>query len=255
LTSPQIRFEEVSLSFGGAKGRATLQVLNRVSFDVAVGEFICIIGPSGCGKSTLLSLLAGYLAPSAGHILVGGRTVTAPGSDRVMVFQNTTLFPWLTAGENIAYGLRLRTNRGKAADWRARVSELLALVGLDGFESHYPAELSGGMRQRVEIARALAVDPEIMLMDEPLGALDALTRLSMQNELIQIWQETRKSILFVTHDINEATVMADRIIVMGARPSSVREEIRVDLPRPRHRDDPTLGALSRRIANLLGVAI
>jgi NitT/TauT family transport system ATP-binding protein len=255
LASVQISFRDVSLAFGNAMGRGTLQVLDGVDFDVRAGEFVCIIGPSGCGKTTLLSLLAGYMRPTAGKMLVHGTAVTAPDSDRVMVFQSTTLFPWLTAGANIAYGLRLRRNRAKSSDWRGRVGELLRLVGLEGFENHFPSELSGGMRQRVEIARALAVDPEILLMDEPMGALDALTRLSMQAELIRIWQETRKTILFVTHDIDEAIIMADRIIVMTARPSRIKEKITVDLPRPRHRDDPKLCALSRHIGNLLGVAI
>ena len=255
VNSAQICFQDVSLTFTSAAGRGTLQVLRGVNFDVASGEFICVIGPSGCGKSTLLSLAAGYMRPTGGTVLVDGKPIVGPGSDRVMVFQTSTLFPWLTAAGNVAYGLRLRTNRTKSADWRSKVVELLHLVGLDGFENHYPAELSGGMRQRVEIARALAVDPEILLMDEPMSALDALTRITMQAELIRIWEKTRKTVVFVTHDIDEAIIMADRILVMQSRPSAVREEIRVDLPRPRHRDDPQLGRLSRHIASLLGVTI
>ncbi len=252
--SAQVCFKEVALAFGKAKGRGALQVLGGVNFRVAAGEFICIIGPSGCGKSTLLSLLAGYIQPTSGTVLVHGIPVAAPGSDRVMVFQASALFPWLTAAGNVGYGLRLRSNRAKTRSWRDDVAQLLHLVGLDGFENHFPVELSGGMRQRVEIARALAVNPEMLLMDEPMSALDALTRITMQTELIRIWQETRKTVVFVTHDIDEAIIMADRILVMGPRPSVVKEEIRVDLPRPRHRDDPKLGALSRHIANLLGVA-
>jgi NitT/TauT family transport system ATP-binding protein len=253
--SPQIRFEQVSLAFANALGRGLLLVLDRVNFDVHRGEFICIIGPSGCGKSTLLSLLAGHLKPNAGRILVGGVPVAGPSSDRVMVFQNAALFPWFTAGDNVAYGMRLAANRDKAGDGKANVDALLELVGLSGFSRHYPFELSGGMRQRVEIARALAVDPDILLMDEPLGALDALTRLTMQGELVRIWRNTAKTILFVTHDIDEAIMMADRIIVMTGRPARVKEEITVGLPRPRHRDDAKVGSLSRRIANLLGVTI
>jgi NitT/TauT family transport system ATP-binding protein len=255
LTSVQISFRDVSLAFGSAAGRDRLRVLDGIDFAVEAGEFVCIIGPSGCGKTTLLSLLAGYIRPTAGEMLVDGAPVAAPGSDRVMVFQSATLFPWLTAGANIAYGLRLRRNRGKSPDWRARVNELLRLAGLEGFEHHFPSELSGGMRQRVEIARALAVDPAILLMDEPMGALDALTRLTMQAELIRIWRRTRKTILFVTHDIDEALIMADHIVVLTARPSRIQEKITVELPRPRHRDDPRLCALSRHIGNLLGVAI
>jgi NitT/TauT family transport system ATP-binding protein len=251
----QIRFNNVSLSFATSKRRGVLAVLEHVDFAVRSGEFICVIGPSGCGKSTLLSLLAGYMQPSGGTILLHGKPIANPGPDRVMVFQSSTLFPWLTAAGNVAYGLRLRANRAKVRDWSLQVGELLRLVGLGGFEQHYPSELSGGMCQRVEIARALAVDPETLLMDEPLGALDALTRLTMQGELIRIWQETRKTIVFVTHDIDEALIMADRILVMRPRPSSVQEEICIDIPRPRHRDHPKLVAMSRHIANLLGVSI
>ncbi len=250
---PPIRFERVSLTFGNVGRRSALKVLDRVNCDVDAGEFLSIIGPSGCGKSTLLSLVAGYIKPSDGRVLVHGKPVAGPGSDRVMVFQSPALFPWLTAAQNVAYGLRLAANRGKARDPKATVAQLLELVGLTGFSEHYPLELSGGMRQRVEIARALAVEPDILLMDEPLGALDALTRRTMQGELIRIWQETGKTILFVTHDIEEAIVMADRVIIMSARPAFVQEEIRIDLPRPRHRDDTRVGSLSRRIAALLGV--
>jgi NitT/TauT family transport system ATP-binding protein len=252
---PQVRFKGVSLAFGNALGRGRLQVLEGVDFDVRCGEFVCIIGPSGCGKSTILSLLAGYLKPNCGQVLVRGEPVAGPASDRVMVFQSAALFPWFTVADNVAYGLRLAANRNKAVARETYVDTLVNLVGLKGFERHYPFELSGGMRQRVEIARALAVNPDILLMDEPLGALDALTRLTMQVELIRIWRETAKTILFVTHDIDEAIIMADRIVVMTSRPAKVKDEITVDLPRPRRRDDPKVGKLSRRIANQLGVAI
>ena len=252
--SPQIRFNQVSHDFGNTLSHGALQVLDGVDFDICAGQFTCIIGPSGCGKSTILSLLAGYLKPNLGKVLVRGVPVAGPASDRVMVFQSAALFPWFTVVDNVAYGLRLAANRNKAGDREATVDALLHLVGLNGFERHYPFELSGGMRQRVEIARALAVNPDILLMDEPLGALDALTRLTMQAELIRIWKETAKTILFVTHDIDEAIIMADRVIVMTSRPSRVQEEITVDIPRPRRRGDPKVVVLSRRIANLLGVA-
>jgi ABC-type nitrate/sulfonate/bicarbonate transport system ATPase subunit len=248
-----IKFENVALNFDSALSISTLPVLERMDFGISCGEFVCVIGPSGCGKSTLLALLAGYLKPSSGRILVHGKPVVAPGSDRVMVFQSAALFPWYTAADNIAYGLRLVANKAKSHERDRMVNELLDLVGLRGFERHYPSELSGGMRQRVEIARALAVGPEILLMDEPLGALDALTRRSMQSELIRIWQNTQQTVLFVTHDIDEAIVLADRILVMGPRPSFVREEIRIDLSRPRHRHDSRVAAFSRQIAGLLGV--
>jgi len=249
---PQIRFDQVSLAFGNTLGHGVVQVLDRVDFAIRAGQFVCIIGPSGCGKSTILSL-AGYLRPTVGQIVVRDAPVVGPASDRVMVFQSGALFPWYTAADNVAYGLRVAANRNRVSSRNTNVDELLDLVGLKGFDRHYPFELSGGMRQRVEIARALAVNPDILLMDEPLGALDALTRLTMQAELIRIWKETAKTILFVTHDIDEAIILADRVIVLTARPSRVREEIALELPRPRHRDDPKVAALSRRIANLLGV--
>lgn len=250
-----IDFENVSLSFSGSGSRGALDVLSQVNLTIRNGEFICVIGPSGCGKSTLLSLLAGFLHPTSGRVLVRGEQVQSPGSDRVMVFQNSSLFPWLTVFDNIEYGLKLRVNREKSSDIAQKVSQLITLVNLRGFERHYPHELSGGMRQRVEIARALAVDPDMLLMDEPLGALDALTRIGMQSELIRIWQETQKTVMFVTHDIDEAVIMADRVIVMSSRPASIREDIPIDFPRPRHRDDIRVSRLSKHIATLLGVTI
>jgi NitT/TauT family transport system ATP-binding protein len=251
----QVQFKDVSVVFRNSVSRPPLAVLDGITLDIRRSEFVCIIGPSGCGKSTLLSLLAAYASPTTGEILVNGSPVRSPGSDRVMVFQSAALFPWLTAEQNVAYGLRLKANRVKSGDWQGKVIELFKLVGLQGFEHHYPIELSGGMRQRVEVARALAVNPEILLMDEPLGALDALTRLTMQSELTRIWQQTRKTILFVTHDIEEAVVLADRVIVMTSRPATVKKEITIDLPRPRQRDDAAVRTLSRRIANLLGVSL
>lgn len=252
-TSTQICFEHVSLTFTNTGSRGELHVLADVNLRITSGEFICVIGASGCGKSTLLSLLAGFFKPTQGRVLVNGELVEQPGSDRAMVFQNSSLFPWLTVAGNIAYGLRLNANRNKAHNINNKVTELIDLVGLAGFAAHYPHELSGGMRQRVEIARALAVDPDILLMDEPLGALDALTRLSMQAELIRIWHETGKTVLFVTHDIEEAIVMADRIVVMSQRPARISEDIYVDIPRPRRRDNPQVTILFKRIAALLGV--
>jgi NitT/TauT family transport system ATP-binding protein len=252
---PAIRFDGVELAFPRNGRREALRVLGGIDLAIAEGEFTAIIGPSGCGKSTLLAMLAGYLAPSAGGIFLRDREIDGPGPDRVMVFQQPTLFPWLTAAGNIRYGLRLAANRRLAADAAGKVEALLDLVGLGGFAAHYPAELSGGMRQRVEIARALAVEPLVLLMDEPLGALDALTRLAMQREIIRIWEETKKTVLLVTHDIDEAVIMADRIVVLSQRPSVVKEVIEVRLPRPRHRDDPAVASVSRRVATLLDVTI
>jgi NitT/TauT family transport system ATP-binding protein len=243
--------ERAALTFAGASGREPVGVLKDVNLEVSAGEFVSIVGPSGCGKSTLLALVAGYLAPSSGRMLFDGKPINGPGRERMMVFQQPALFPWRTAAENVAYGLKLRANRGVCACVDQRVAVLLDLVQLTGFARHYPSELSGGMRQRLEIARALAVDPRLLLMDEPLGALDALTRRTMQREVLRIWAETRKTILFVTHDIDEAVLLSDRIYAMAARPSSVREVVEVALPRPRHREDPEFVRLSRHLSSLL----
>jgi len=246
-----VRFEGAALTFPGTSGREPLGVLKDVELEVSAGEFVSIIGPSGCGKSTLLALVAGYLAPSSGRVLFDGKPINGPGRERMMVFQQPALFPWLTAAENVAYGLKLKANRGVCTCVEERVTVLLDLVQLAGFSRHYPSELSGGMRQRLEIARALAVDPQLLLMDEPLGALDALTRRTMQREVLRIWAETRKTILFVTHDIDEAVLLSDRIYAMAARPSTVREVVEITLPRPRHREDPEIARLSRHLSSLL----
>jgi NitT/TauT family transport system ATP-binding protein len=246
-----VRFDRVALTFPGGSGRDPVEVIRELDLDVRAGEFVAIIGPSGCGKSTLLSLLAGYLAPSAGQVRFRGKPISGPGRERMMVFQQPALFPWLTTAENVAYGLKLKANRGNGRNVKETVAAMLQLVQLDGFARHYPSDLSGGMRQRLEIARALAVDPQVLLMDEPLAALDALTRRRMQREVLQIWEKTRKTILFVTHDIDEAVVMADRIVVMAQRPTFVLEIEEVTLPRPRLREDPEVGKIAQRLSALL----
>lgn len=250
-TEPLIHFDAVSLQFAGLGNRAPLEVLQALSFEVAAGEFVAIIGPSGCGKSTLLSLLAGYMRPTGGTVLFAGAPVERPGRRRMMVFQQPALFPWLTVRANVAFGLTLQANREVGTNVRERVEEMLQLVQLDSFAHHYPSELSGGMRQRLEIARALAVNPDVLLMDEPLGALDALTRRRMQDEILRIWQQTGKTVLFVTHDIEEALLLADRVLVMAPRPTSIREITQVDLPRPRRRDDPAVTHLAAHLGSLL----
>jgi ABC-type nitrate/sulfonate/bicarbonate transport system ATPase subunit len=246
-----VRLESVALTFSGNSHREPVNVLQDLGLEVGNGEFVSLIGPSGCGKSTLLSLVAGYLAPTSGRVLFEGKAISGPGRERMMVFQQPTLFPWFTAAESIAYGLKLRANRGACPDVAAKVNNLLDLVQLTGFSRHYPGELSGGMQQRLQIARALAVEPRLLLMDEPLGALDALTRRTMQREVLRIWAETRKTILFVTHDIDEAVILSDRIYAMAPRPSTVREVVEIALPRPRHRDDPEIARISRHLAALL----
>ena len=246
-----VRFDRVALTFPGGSGRDPVEVIRELDLDVRAGEFVAIIGPSGCGKSTLLSLLAGYLAPSAGEVRFRGKPISGPGRERMMVFQQPALFPWLTTAGNVAYGLKLKANRGNGRNVKETVAAMLQLVQLDGFARHYPSDLSGGMRQRLEIARALAVDPQVLLMDEPLAALDALTRRRMQREVLHIWEKTRKTILFVTHDIDEAVVMADRIVVMAQRPTFVVEIEEVTLPRPRLREYPEVGKIAHRLSALL----
>jgi NitT/TauT family transport system ATP-binding protein len=213
----------------------TLRVFDNVSFSVHEGEFVCIIGPSGCGKSTLLNLAAGLDQTSGGAVYVDGRQVFGPGLDRGVVFQEFALMPWLTVAGNIEFGLR---SKGvPAAERRSAVQRYIDLVGLSGFETFHPYRLSGGMRQRVGLARALAIEPSVLLMDEPFGALDAQTRESMQKALGDIWQSTKKTVLFITHDIREAIYLAERVLVMSGRPATISLELNVELPFPRNRHD------------------
>lgn len=205
--------------------------LDRTSFKVKEGEFITILGPSGCGKSTILRIVAGLEEPSSGHVYLDGHEVKGPGPDRGMVFQSYTLYPWLNVEDNIAFGLKLKGTSQKKCKEVAQ--HYLELIGLNGFEKHYPIQLSGGMKQRVAIARALANDPEILLMDEPFGALDAQTRSIMQEILLKAWEESKKTILFITHDVEESIFLADSVYVMTARPGRLKENIPVNLPRPR----------------------
>lgn len=226
--------------------------LSGVNVDVEKGEFVTIVGPSGCGKSTLLLSIDGLLPHADGEILIGGKPVTGPGKDRALVFQEFALMPWRTNECNTWFGLELQ---GEKKDTLRQVADhFLKLVGLKSFKQSYPHQLSGGMRQRVGIARALAVDPEILLMDEPFGALDAQTREIMQSELLKIWEENRKTVFFVTHGIDEAIYLADKIVVMSARPGRVKEIIDVKLPRPRGlevKDTSDFGKLRRHIWKLL----
>jgi NitT/TauT family transport system ATP-binding protein len=227
---PKLQLRDITMTFRARRGGQIIAVDN-LSLDVAEREFITIVGPSGCGKSTLLRVVAGLVRPARGDVLLDGREITGPGADRGMVFQSYTLFPWLTVQGNVEFGPRLK--HMPAAE-RARLArEYIELVGLQDFERSYPKELSGGMMQRVAIARALANDPEVLLMDEPFGALDAQTRSIMQELLVTIWQRTPKTILFVTHDIDEALFLGDRVYVMTARPGRIKQVMDVHLPRPR----------------------
>jgi len=208
-----------------------LVALDNVNVQVADKKFVAVVGPSGCGKTTFIKIVDGLIKPTAGQIRIDGKPVRGPGIDRAMVFQEPCLLPWRTVYRNVMYGLECQ--RRDSAASRARARELIKLVGLGNFESHYPHELSGGMQQRCNLARALAVDPEILIMDEPFAALDAQTRELMQDELLRVWREARKTVLFVTHQINEAVYLADQVVVFSARPGSIREVVDIDLPRPR----------------------
>jgi len=227
-------------------------VLRDINLTVDEGEFICLLGPSGCGKSTLLNIIAGFDSATTGAVSLDGRCVIGPGSDRVMFFQdaNAALFPWMTAEDNVGFGLRMQGLNSRQR--RDRVDKYLAMVGLSAHRKKFPAQLSGGMRQRIQIASGLAIDPLIMLMDEPFGALDALTRRRMHQELLHIWESTHKTIIFVTHDIGESITLADRVAVMGQPPAATfREVIPIHLGRPRDPTDPEFGRLFRMIEALL----
>jgi ABC-type nitrate/sulfonate/bicarbonate transport system ATPase subunit len=206
-----------------------VRVLEDIDLDVREGEFVCILGPSGCGKSTLLNIVAGFLFPTSGSVRIDGEEVRGPDPRRIFVFQERGVFPWLTVEGNIGFGLA----RHPRTEREARIGHYVRLVGLEGFERAYPHELSGGMKQRVEVARALAVDPDMLYLDEPFGALDSITRLEMRRELLRIWQAERKTILFVTHDIEESVQLADRVVVLSARPARIRRIVEIDLPHPR----------------------
>ena len=230
--------------------RQTVEALSDVDFTVPTGEFVCIVGSSGCGKTTLLRTIAGLEPRTEGQIRINGERVDGPGTDRGMVFQEYGLFPWLTVQENVCFGLERQGMSRATCDDRCR--EMINLVGLEGFEDAYPNELSGGMKQRVAVARALAVDPEILLLDEPFGSIDAQTRERLQVELLDIWAETGKTVLFVTHEIHEAVVLADRVIVMGGDHGRVREIVDLDLPRPRSLTDSVFADYVERIRSLIG---
>jgi NitT/TauT family transport system ATP-binding protein len=227
LQQAKLKAEHVHTVF--TRDGKTTPVLEDISLEVADGEFVCLLGPSGCGKSTLLSTMAGFLSPTSGEIQIDGEVVRGPDPRRIFVFQERGVFPWLTVEGNIAFGLFHLTS----AERKQRVTHYIRMVGLEGFEKAYPPALSGGMKQRLEVARALAVNPDMLFLDEPFGALDSITRLVMRGELLRIWEAERKTIIFVTHDIDEAVQLADRVVVMSARPAAIQQIVKIDIPHPR----------------------
>jgi NitT/TauT family transport system ATP-binding protein len=235
MKTEQIKINHVFKIFK-TQDQKDVVALKDIELSINEGEFVCLLGPSGCGKSTLLNAIAGFSLPTNGDITVDQKLVTAPGPERGMVFQEYALFPWMTVEENIVFGLKIKKMSPEFIE--KKCDELLEKLKLSEFRNRYPKDLSGGMRQRVAIARVLALDPPIMLMDEPFGALDALTRRSLQDELLKIWSETRKTVVFVTHSMEEAIYLADRIIVMTYRPGTIKKDIQVDIDRPRNPSDP-----------------
>lgn len=240
----KVRFSNINHHFGSTR------VLDRIDLDVEEGEFVCILGPSGCGKSTLLNIVGGFVKPSEGEVRIDDEPVTGPDPRRIFVFQERGVFPWLDVEQNISFGLFKLSD----AEQRRRIDHYVQLVGLKGFEHAYPRELSGGMKQRLEVARALAVNPDVLYLDEPFGALDSITRLQMRRELLRIWQAERKTILFVTHDIDESVQLADRVVVMSQRPARIQRIVTIDIPHPRDLSDPRYIALRDSIFGEIGLA-
>jgi NitT/TauT family transport system ATP-binding protein len=230
-------------------GDGSIPVLENINLSVKEGEFVCIVGPSGCGKSTILNIIGGFLKPSRGEARVDGQIVTGPDPKRVFIFQENSTFPWLTVEENIGFGLLKKTEKER----QERVKHYINMVGLTGFEKSYPRELSGGMKQRAEIARALAANPDVLYMDEPFGALDFLTRLRMRAELVQIWQREKKTVIFVTHDVEESVQLSDRVVVMNQRPATISSIVDIPLDRPRNIDSPEYIALRDHIFQIMGL--
>ncbi len=244
----KLKAEHIVTAF--SRDGVTTQVLNDINLEVMEAEFVCLLGPSGCGKSTLLSTMAGFLSPTSGAIRIDGEIVHGPDPRRIFVFQERGVFPWLTVEGNIAFGLYnlARNERDQ------RVAHYIKMVGLTGFEKAFPAALSGGMKQRLEVARALAVNPDMLFLDEPFGALDSITRLTMRAELLRIWEAERKTIIFVTHDIDEAVQLADRVVVMSARPATIQQIVNVDIAHPRDISSARYLELREGIFEQIGLA-
>jgi NitT/TauT family transport system ATP-binding protein len=248
VSTPKLRLDHVRKVF--ERDGKSITVLEDLNLDVADGEFICIVGPSGCGKSTLLNLLGGFVSPSSGVIVVDGEPVLGPDPRRILVFQERGVFPWLTVEGNIGFGL----SHLSSAERQLRINHYVQMVRLQGFEHSYPSDLSGGMQQRLQVARALAVNPDILYLDEPFGALDSVTRTIMRRELLRIWQTERRTILFVTHDIDEAVQLADRVVILSSRPAKIEDVLTIDIAHPRNISSPRYLELRDQLLNRVGLA-
>jgi NitT/TauT family transport system ATP-binding protein len=227
-----------------------IAALEDINLDISDGEFVCLVGPSGCGKSTLLNAMGGFLSPTTGSVAIDGEIVTGPNPRRILVFQEHGVFPWLTVEGNIGFGL----SKLLPSEREQRVAHYIEMVRLQGFEKAYPSDLSGGMKQRLQVARALAVNPDVLFLDEPFGSLDSITRVIMRGELLRIWQTEQRTILFVTHDIDEAVQLADRVVVLSSRPARVRDILTVDIPHPRNISSPRYLELRDELLKLIGLA-
>ena len=228
----------------------SVAALEDINLDISDGEFICLVGPSGCGKSTLLNAMGGFLSPTSGSVTIDGEAVTGPDQRRILVFQEHGVFPWLTVEGNIGFGL----SKLSRSEREKRIAHYIEMVRLQGFEKAYPSDLSGGMKQRLQVARALAVNPDVLLLDEPFGSLDSITRVIMRGELLRIWQTERRTILFVTHDIDEAVQLADRVVVLSSRPAKIQDILTVDIPHPRNISSPRYLELRDELLKLIGLA-
>jgi ABC-type nitrate/sulfonate/bicarbonate transport system ATPase subunit len=248
VAAMKLRAEQLCAAF--ERDSKSVSVLEDITFDISDGEFICIVGRSGCGKSTLLNVLAGFLAPTSGSVIIDGEPVHGPDPRRILVFQEHGVFPWLTVEGNIGFGL----SKLPRAEREHRVAHYVQMIGLQGFERTYPSDLSGGMKQRLQVARALAVNPDILYLDEAFGALDSITRLAMRKELLRIWQTERRTIIFVTHDIDEAVQLADRVVVLSSNPARIEDILTIDIRRPRNISSPHYLELRDKLLEQIGQA-
>jgi ABC-type nitrate/sulfonate/bicarbonate transport system ATPase subunit len=248
VAAMKLRAEQLCAAF--ERDSKSVSVLEDITFDISDGEFICIVGRSGCGKSTLLNVLAGFLAPTSGSVIIDGEPVHGPDPRRILVFQEHGVFPWLTVEGNIGFGL----SKLPRAEREHRVAHYVQMIGLQGFERTYPSDLSGGMKQRLQVARALAVNPDILYLDEAFGALDSITRLTMRKELLRIWQTERRTIIFVTHDIDEAVQLADRVVVLSSNPARIEDILTIDIRRPRNISSPHYLELRDKLLEQIGQA-